>query len=235
MRANHSNNEFLFSGQAMKLARGQFVTGREVLSRETGIEKSKVYRILNFFETEQQIEQRKTNKFTVITVLNYQKYQNAEQRNEQPVNSKRTTNEQPVNTNNNENNSTMKQTYAQGFARFWKAYPKKKSKGQAEKSWAKLKPSEQLVDLMVSKIKLAMTSEDWNRDNGQYIPHPATWLNAKCWEDEFCPAGPGESEWDRCCRVAKEAGLAPFKGAPEETKEQFMERVNKRTNVVNFR
>jgi len=24
---------------------------------------------------------------------------------------------------------------------------------------------------------------DWRKDSGQFIPHPATWLNAKGWED----------------------------------------------------
>jgi len=45
---------------------------------------------------------------------------------------------------------------------------------------------------------------------------------------------PAESQWDRSVRIAREKGLEPFKGAPDETKEQFIERVNK-TNVVNFR
>lgn len=37
---------------------------------------------------------------------------------------------------------------------------------------------------------------------------------------------PAESAWDRSVRVAREKGLEPFKGAPDENKEQFMARVN---------
>jgi hypothetical protein len=29
-----------------------------------------------------------------------------------------------------------------------------------------------------------MTSAEWTKDGGQFIPHPATWLNQKRWEDE---------------------------------------------------
>lgn len=70
------------------------------------------------------------------------------------------------------------------FHKFWAEYPKKKSKGQAEKAFSKLNPDEQLVDLMVSKIEQAKKSADWTKENGKYIPYPATWINAKGWEDE---------------------------------------------------
>src|SRR3972149_11639439 len=74
------------------------------------------------------------------------------------------------------------------FNLFWEAYPKRKSKGQAEKAWLKIKPSEQLLATMFAKIEQAKTSEDWIKEGGKYIPYPATWLNAKGWEDEYKPA-----------------------------------------------
>jgi len=71
------------------------------------------------------------------------------------------------------------------FDIFWKAYPKKKSKGDAEKAFAKVNPNEQLLATMLATIERAKKSEGWLKDNGQFIPYPATWLNHKCWEDEF--------------------------------------------------
>lgn len=71
-----------------------------------------------------------------------------------------------------------------GFTRFWAAYPRKKSKGEAEKVWAKIKPGPALVDRIVSAAEVAAKSRDWLKDEGKFIPHPATWLNAKGWEDE---------------------------------------------------
>ena len=73
------------------------------------------------------------------------------------------------------------------FNRFWQAYPKKKSKGQALKTWMKIKPSEQLLETMLSAIERAKTSVEWTKENGRYIPYPSTWLNAMGWEDEFEP------------------------------------------------
>jgi biotin operon repressor len=70
------------------------------------------------------------------------------------------------------------------FQRFWTAYPRKKSKGKALDAWKKLKPSEHLVTLMLAAIERAKTSKDWRKDDGQFIPYPASWLNAYGWEDE---------------------------------------------------
>lgn len=70
------------------------------------------------------------------------------------------------------------------FARFWDSYPKKKSKGDAEKVWKRLKPDEQLTQRIIAAVEQAKTQVDWLKDGGQFIPYPATWLNARGWEDE---------------------------------------------------
>ncbi|GEM_PF-659724 len=71
------------------------------------------------------------------------------------------------------------------FARFWKAYPKKRSKGQAERVFFRIDPDEQLLATMIATIERATTSEDWLKEGGKYIPYPATWLGARGWEDEI--------------------------------------------------
>jgi hypothetical protein len=67
------------------------------------------------------------------------------------------------------------------FASFWSSYPVKKGKGNAEKSWEKLKPDLQTVLTAIEKQK---QTDQWTKDNGKFIPYPATWLNGKRWEDE---------------------------------------------------
>lgn len=70
------------------------------------------------------------------------------------------------------------------FENFYKNYPKKKSKGDAEKAWNTIKPDKDLVLKIMSGLVAAKKSEDWKKENGQYIPYPARWLRAKGWEDE---------------------------------------------------
>jgi len=73
------------------------------------------------------------------------------------------------------------------FERFWESYPKKKAKGDAEKAWAVLKPNEHLASEILQAVQRARTSDQWAKDNGQFIPYPATWLRDKGWLDEITP------------------------------------------------
>ena len=75
--------------------------------------------------------------------------------------------------------------YSERFCIFWKEYPKKVGKTAAEKAFLKLKPSEEMFQQMLDTIKAQKQTEQWMRDNGQYIPNPATWLNRGQWEDEI--------------------------------------------------
>ena len=79
---------------------------------------------------------------------------------------------------------TGSDVYAERFAEFWKAYPKKVGKEAARKAFMKVKPSADLFQRMLGAIKEQTASDQWKRDNGQYIPNPATWLNQGRWDDE---------------------------------------------------
>ena len=73
-----------------------------------------------------------------------------------------------------------------GFARFWDAYPRKRSKGKARLAYAsavKKVGSERLIEAARSY------ADDPERD-GDYTKYPATWLNDECWDDEPTQVGP---------------------------------------------
>lgn len=71
------------------------------------------------------------------------------------------------------------------FDKFWEVYPRKVDKKKAKDKFIKLKPTKELVDLMIKQIERLKTTNDWQKEDGKYIPHPSTWLNNKRWEDEF--------------------------------------------------
>ena len=77
-----------------------------------------------------------------------------------------------------------KDSLALGFKKFWEAYPRKKSKGDAEKAWKALNPSPDLQTKIFQAIKVARGGADWLKERGKFIPYPASWLRAKGWEDE---------------------------------------------------
>lgn len=73
---------------------------------------------------------------------------------------------------------------AVGFEKFWSAYPKKVGKKSAKKAFDRVKIP---VETLLTAIERQKCSAQWSRDNGQYIPNPATWLNQGRWEDELAP------------------------------------------------
>lgn len=185
-KANFKENEVLFNGKALHIQPGQFITGRKALARETGIHESKVERILKTFKNEHMIEHEGFNKFRIISITNWNIYQNTEQQDGQRVNSKRTASEQPANTNNNDNNE-KKNTCSNpsDFERFWLLYPKRQGKKSALQSWNKIDFSLHPVERILSALERQKQSEAWTKDNGKFVPLPATWLNGERWLDEI--------------------------------------------------
>jgi hypothetical protein len=70
-----------------------------------------------------------------------------------------------------------------GFEGFWASYPRKVSKPTALKSWSKLSPDADLQAAIIDALEFQSQSDQWRRDDGRFIPHPATWLNGRRWED----------------------------------------------------
>lgn len=106
LKANHEEKEFMWNGKIMKVKEGQLITGRRELSKETGVRESTLEDILKLFENEQQIQQQKTTKFRLITILNWTKYQEKPTTEQQQSNNRATTkrHKQQCNNINNDNN-----------------------------------------------------------------------------------------------------------------------------------
>jgi len=88
-----------------------------------------------------------------------------------------------------------------GFAEFWTAYPRKVGKGTAEKAWLKIAPDAILCGEILKAVATQVTSEQWLRDGGKFIPHPTTWLHRKSWLDEIT-AKPDLGKCEYCERPA---------------------------------
>ena len=93
----HNEENVLLAGNVVTLQPGQGVFSTPDLANKFGFSVSGIRRALNWLENEHQIEQQKTTKGTVITVVNWDKYQQAEQQDEHQLNNNRTTTEQQLN------------------------------------------------------------------------------------------------------------------------------------------
>ena len=87
-----------------------------------------------------------------------------------------------------ENKKREQEQKTKMFDRFWAEYPRKESKPAARRAFDKLNPDDALLETMIAAIEKQRASPQWLEAGGQYIPHPATWLNNRRWEDEVQPA-----------------------------------------------
>ena len=69
------------------------------------------------------------------------------------------------------------------FSEFWQAYPKKRNKARAKQAFFRIKNIEKVFPVMMQALGRQKVSADWQKDGGQYIPLPTTWLNGERWED----------------------------------------------------
>lgn len=92
----------------------------------------------------------------------------------------------PIQSESNPNPNTNpkpnpRETRGAAFEKFWSAYPRKEGKQEARAAFEKVSVS---LDILLEALERHKRSAQWCKDNGQFIPHPATWLNGKRWEDQ---------------------------------------------------
>ncbi len=140
LKANHCDKDIIFNNEEITIKRGSLITGRQALSRETGIHESTVYRKLKVLEKVGFSNTTSNNKFSIITILNYSTYNSndnaTEQQAEQPVNNQRTQTRMYKNDN---------KLYSRFFEERWKRYPNKDGRKEALKHFlATVKTDEDL-------------------------------------------------------------------------------------------
>jgi hypothetical protein len=71
----------------------------------------------------------------------------------------------------------------EGFDEFWEAYPKKKAKADALKSWTKGECWKGAGNIITDVFNRANHDPSWV--DKQFVPNATTYLNGKRWEDEI--------------------------------------------------
>jgi DNA replication protein DnaD len=199
--ASHEPNEWEWKGEKFTVRSGQFVTSLESLAKKTGIGISiqNVRTCIHRFKKLGFLTNKSTKCGRLISIINWDSYQPDKKAPNKDGDKGVTKTQHMSNTyqecKNVKNEKKDPKTYCANFLFFWNAYPKKKSKASAEKAFLKLNPNKELREIILTKIEEAKKSDDWQKESGQYIPYPATWLNARGWEDEIKDIS-NVNQWD---------------------------------------
>jgi hypothetical protein len=74
--------------------------------------------------------------------------------------------------------------YTIEFLDFYDQYPRHVAKDTAYKAWKSLNPSPELQQIMLMDIAAKLRTGEWELKRPKYIPHMATYLNGRRWQDE---------------------------------------------------
>lgn len=86
LKASHKEYDMLVGGQPIKLKPGQFVFGREKAAKEIGLSVQQARTSLNILKKLKNLTIESTNKFSIITIINWETYQNIENKSNQQNN-----------------------------------------------------------------------------------------------------------------------------------------------------
>jgi len=205
----------------VEIHRGQFLFGRDVAAKELRMKPTTAYKRMLKLKKMRNIDINSNSNYSIVSICNYDTYQgdedDKEQQREQAGDRQVTGKEQAGDTDKNKENKkndqkekSMSNSYPSDFILFWSAYPRKKSKGDAFKAWKSLNPTKALTDQMIAAVGRQQSWHDWKKDNGEYVPYPATWIRGAKWEDEDIGGSSTQPQTGRC---------APNKFQPEGWKD----------------
>lgn len=178
--ASHEPRQWVWMGQKFELQPGQFVTSLDSLSRKAGVSIRSVRSAIARFEKLNFLTNKSTKTGRLISIVNWSTYQGPHR-----VPDKASDKEPTKTRQLSIKKEGKKEKPLSGFDDFWLAYPKKQSKQQALTAWTKLDPDDDLQSTILSALDMQSTSDQWQRDGGQYIPLASSWLNQQRWEDEL--------------------------------------------------
>ncbi|OPY73136.1 MAG: hypothetical protein A4E63_01024 [Syntrophorhabdus sp. PtaU1.Bin050] len=192
LKASYKEYDAIVGLQIVHLSPGQFVFGLKKASQETGLTIREIRTILDFLKKAGNLTIKTTNKFSIISIVNWHTYQPQEDEND-------TQNDKQVANKGQHTRSieVKNKTYVTFFENFWSTYPsrngKKLGKGETLKKFSQLKETD--LPLVLQAVKNYATSEDVK--NGIGIRDPKRFLKDNYWREWIEPTQgePGTSSY----------------------------------------
>lgn len=205
--ANFEDKKHLFNGALLEIKRGQIIFGLEAWSAKTGVTIAKLRKLLEMLENDKMINRQKTNKYSLISIVNYALYQDDDRQTACRTHAEDKQNATPkelknirskeVNTLVDSSESPSVDFQEIEFERFWRNYPNKKAKAPALAAFKKLTKGKKesqtrfYVDLILNYHLDCVERGEIGADK----LHAATLINQKRWEDNPEFFNNFKSEW----------------------------------------
>ncbi len=181
LKATHKEYNAVIGLQTVHLMPGQFIFGLKKANEDTGLSHRSIRTIIDFLRKAGNLTIKTTNKYSIISIVNWPIYQGDTSEND-TLNDKPPTNK-GQHTRIKEHKNII---YSDDFLKFYSAYPNRKDKQAAYKAWQKLNGTRPPLEVLLTAIENQIA---WRKNaNGTFRPewkNPATWLNKGSWEDDL--------------------------------------------------
>jgi hypothetical protein len=172
--------------QIIHLEPGQLTYSIRYLAKAWRWSDKRVQRFLSALQLDQSVTTQTTTGQTVITLCNWSKYQRPDFDATTQTATATTT---ATTTNNKEGKEKKEYTPSKepnGFDDWYATYPKKKQPHAAKRAYAKVIGGNLISEsrLLAKTKAFAASWSDKPKDQRQFIPYPASWLNAGGYDDE---------------------------------------------------
>lgn len=198
--ANWKETEWDYYGEKIKLNPGQFIASAPAIKERCNSSEITIMKIRTALERFEKLDfltvsltGKSTKSGKLITIVNWRLYQsNKEEDNRQNnrQNNKEITDRQPTDNRHikeeGKEYKELKEDKEKGFERFWELYPSKRKKPVARIAWMNMRVhSEEQYALINAAVERYKKTNQWQEENGRYIPDPDTFLQDERWTDEI--------------------------------------------------
>jgi len=237
--ASHKRHKQFVGNIEVELEPGQLVVGRKKLALELKMSEQTVRTILNRLKTAGNLTIKSTNRFSIVSIVNWDTYNGNGIENNQQVNQQLTSNQPATNhkqeckaLKNEKNKKHLSQkcdenvygnqekpikgnvpkAYHPDFETFWQAYPKRNGRKNGKMAAFKawwIAVRDGLVTADAMLSRITVLAPTY----GDYAKDAATWIRARGWEDEYDEQATTEcqSKVDKALGVLKFDGVAEYK------------------------
>jgi hypothetical protein len=196
MKASHKECKMLVGFQTVDLNPGQFVFGRKKASQELLLSQQTIRTCLEKLKNSQNLTIKSTNKFSIISIVNWDAYQQTEFTNNHQVNQELTS-KQPASNHKQECKECKEEKKREcipdlngnKFSEFWSSFPprgippRRSGREKAFSTWKHLDSKKMLPEMKTILACLERDQESSQWRDTKYIPMASTWLNSKPWLD----------------------------------------------------
>lgn len=198
--ANWKETEWDYYGEKIKLNPGQFIASAPAIKERCNSSEITIMKIRTALERFEKLDfltvsltGKSTKSGKLITIVNWRIYQSNEEednRQNNRQNNKEITDRQPTDNRHikeeGKEYKELKEEKEKGFERFWELYPSKRKKPVARIAWMNMRVhSEEQYALINAAVERYKKTNQWQEENGRYIPDPDTFLQDERWTDEI--------------------------------------------------